>query len=268
MSKNKFLPLLLITSFLFVAAGCTAQRTPPAGAFPPGGQSTTAATATTTSQPATEAATATPESSNGSPVATQDFISLLVTQAYSQVTLTPHATQVAPTEAATAMDIPAGIAQYLTPTPTLDPAPASVIFTKPIQITNAVNAADCKIRSVGDCTTVMQAGNTLFFTFTFGVEGAQSFKWSDAAVVVTRNGAAYTWSQTGNMLVKAPDFTKDESWTLNVGQSAKFAGSLDNAQPGSYTAELMMCTLSPEECSAGQGWQSVGGEAIHFVIEP
>jgi hypothetical protein len=251
---------------MLAAAGCSTPPLGPRGAQLPGTQSTSMTVASAIGLPATETGrVATVTEAAAAP--TQDMISLLVTQAYSQVTVTPRATEPVLVTSTPTLQSPINIAHFSTPTPTQASALASVIFSEPVQITNAVNTADCKIRGVGDCTTTMQAGNTLFFTWTFGVQGPQSFSWGQAAVVVARNGETYTWTQTGNMLVSAPDSTKDEYWTLAVGQSAQFAGSLDNPEPGQYTARLMMCTLSPAECNAGQGWQNVGGAAIRFVIE-
>lgn len=192
---------------------------------------------------------------------------MLVTQAYMQVTPAPQTTQSPPAET-TPVSVPSDIARLLTPTATLDPAPASVIFSEPILITNAVNTADCKIRNFGDCTPTMRSGETLFFTWTFGVRGAGTFDWGQAAVAITRDGQAFKWAQVGNGLVRPPTADTNESWTLQVGQSAKFAAGLEDAQAGYYTAQLVMCTLSPNECNAGQGWQNVGGEAINFVVTP
>lgn len=191
---------------------------------------------------------------------------MLVTQAYRQFTPAPQMTQSSPSTAATSVTVPSDIARLLTPTATLNPAPASVIVGEPILIANAVNTADCKIRKAGDCTPTMPAGETLFFTWTFGVEGGVTFNWGQAAVVITRNGQAFKWTQVGNVLGQVPD--SNESWTLLNGQTAKFTAGLDNAAPGYYTARLVMCPLSPDKCDAGQGWQNVGGEAINFVITP
>ena len=232
-----------------------------------GGAPTRAATVISTSLPVSAADTATSVAGRTSPPI-QDVISMLVTQAYFQVTPIPQVTQSPLSTAATAATVPENIARLLTPTATLDPAPDSVIFSEPILIANAVNTADCKIRNVGNCTPAMQAGVTLFFTWTFGVQGAEAFNWGQAAVAITRDGQPLSWTLVGNGLVLSPDSAKNQSWTLQVGQAAQFRAGLENAQRGYYTARFLMCMLSPNECSAGQGWQNVGGEAINFVIGP
>lgn len=196
---------------------------------------------------------------------TLGFTDYLLTQAYSAFT-----PQAAPTEIVitpTAARTGGSLAATATPAPAA-PAAASPYLAEPIQIPNAVNSADCKIRDLGDCSTTMSPGVTVFFTFTFGVAGDQKFSWGNAAVVVARDGQQFAWSQVGDGLVAAPDFTKNEGWTLNVGQQAEFRSGLENIQPGHYTARLAMCTLSPDECDAGRGWQNVGGDAIDFVISP
>lgn len=222
-----------------------------------------AATATSTALP-TIAVVAAATGSDRASSPTQDVISMLVTKAYQRATPAARATQLPRSTPAAIWSIPSSIARLLTPTATLDPAPALVIFGEPTLIPNAVSTADCKIRNVGDCTPRMQAGVTLFFTWTFGVRSAETFNWGQAAVVITRDGHPVSWTLTGNGLVLVP--ANDQSWTLRAGQSAKFAAGLENAQRGYYEARLLMCMLSPEECSAGQGWQNVGGEAIHFVV--
>jgi hypothetical protein len=267
MSTRKLLLTIVIVSCLILVTGCSgfAGQTLPrntAGEAP-----TRTPTAVSTSLPVTAAATATPSAGRTSPP-TQNVISILVTQAHLQVTPIPRMTQPPlPTAAATSI-VPPDIARLLTPTATHNPAPASVIFSEPIQIANAVSAADCKIRKGGDCTPVMAAGQTLFFTWTFGVQGERSFQWGQAAIVVTRDGETIQWTQAGNGLVRPPNPDTNESWTLNVGQSAEFAGGLENAQPGYYTARLMMCLLSMSECNEGKDWQPVGGESINFLITP
>jgi hypothetical protein len=194
-------------------------------------------------------------------------ISELVTQAYILLTPAPRSTQPPLLTAGAVSTLPPNVAALLTPTATLNPAPASVIFSEPILIPNAVNTADCKIRNGGDCAPMMQADTTLFFTWTFGVRGATPFEWGQAAAVITRNGQPFKWTQVGNM-ARVPNPDKNESWTLNVGETAAFSAGLDNAQPGYYAARLVMCRLSLAECNQGQGWQNVGGDTINFVITP
>ncbi len=251
-------------ALLFIA-GCVRFAGP---RFPgaPNGTPPFRNTARPTTLPPTSQTTSTPEA-NRTPVPTVDFVSLLVTQAYQSVTLRPRITE-SPTATAAINSTSANAASRPTPTATLNPAPAFVIFSTPIQIANAVSTADCKIRKGGDCAPIMAAGQTLFFTWTFGVRGEGSFQWGQAAIVVTRDGETIQWTQAGNGLVRPPDPDKNESWTLNVGQSAEFAGGLENAQPGYYTARLMMCLLSMSDCNAGKGWQPVGGESINFLITP
>jgi len=265
MTTRKFFTTILIVSAIIVIAGCSVVARQTVTGNTAGGAPTRAVTAVSTRLPATTAATTTPPPARTSPP-TQDVISMLVTQAYMQFTPAPQTTQSSSSTAATSAIVPSDIARLLTPSATLNPGPASVIVGEPILIANAVNTADCKIRKVGDCVPTMQAGETLFFTWTFGVEGGVTFNWGQAAVVITRNGQAFKWTQVGNVLGQIPD--TNESWTLLNGQTVKFTAGLDNAEPGYYTARLVMCTLSPDECDAGRGWQNVGGEAISFVVTP
>jgi hypothetical protein len=201
------------------------------------------------------------------PVPTQDLQSYLLTQAYSaftpQASATPLTTEVAPTVAATARPASGGPAPTATPvTPTAVP----VLYpAETVQIPNAYNTAQCEIRNFGDCTVTMSSGVTVDLTYTFDVAGNQ-FTFGDAAVVTTKDGKQYAWSQSGNSLVKPPDFTKDESWVLNGGQQAEFHTGLENLQPGHYTARLYICTGTPQQCSAGQGWTNVGGQVVNFTI--
>ncbi len=265
MTTRKLLFSILIIATLIVTAGCAAIARRTAIGNTGSGAPTRAATTVSTRLPATAAATPTPGLAR-TPPPTEDVISMLVTQAYMRVTPATQTTRSSPATTATSVVVPPHIARLLTPTATLNPAPAAVIFSEPILVANAVNAADCKIRNVGDCTPTMQAGETLFFTWTFGVEGGVTFNWGQAAVVIIRNGQEFKWAQVGNVLGQIPE--AHESWTLLNGQTAKFTAGLDNAQPGYYTARLVMCTLSPDECDAGQGWRNVGGEAIRFVVTP
>jgi len=263
-SRKLFLTGSLVSAFLLIA-GCTrfvGPRLPPTpdGAPPPTN------TARATSLPVTLEATP-PHQASRTPIPTVDFVSQLVTLAYQSVTLTPRAPEL-PATTAVANNTSTNAASFPTATATLNPAPASVVFSEPIQIANAVSTADCKIRKVGDCTPVMPASETLFFTWTFGVKGEGTFQWGQAAIAVTRDGETIQWTQTGNGLARPPNPDKNESWTLLVGQSAKFAGGLENAKPGYYTARLMMCLLSMNECNEGQGWQPVGGESINFLVTP
>jgi hypothetical protein len=263
MHKYRTISIAITSAALLVVAGCTRFT---GNNFTNGRTRTPTATAVAikSTPPPTLAATATSDATRV-PAVTQNILGLLLTQAYSQITPAPTATEpnAAVTTAPTMLVSTGGA---VPPTAESDRVPASLILNEPIQIENAINTVDCKIRGVGDCATSMQAGNTIFLTWTFGVGGDRAFHWGQAAVVITRDGETFKWSQAGNGLVKPP--AKDAGWTLNVGQSAKFAGSLDNAQPGYYVARLWMCTLTTTECNAGQGWQSVGGEAVQFVIVP
>ena len=266
MTRRKLLFTVLIAS-LIVVAGCARFIGRPIVGTTTGGASTNAPAPTSTPFPPTAAGTATPEVGY-TPPPTRDVIGELVTQAYILVTPAPRSTQ-PPTTTAMPLTVPPGINRLLTPTATLNPAPGSVIVSEPILIANAVNTADCKIRDVGNCTPTMREGVTVYFTWTFGVRGAGTFDWGQAAVVITRNGQALKWTQTGNGLVRRPpDPEKNESWTLLVGQMAEFRAGLENAQPGYYVARLLMCRLSMAECNQGQGWQNVGGDAINFVVTP
>ena len=251
----------LFSTMVIISVGLAACGTAPA---PTTIRAPTDAPATAV--PATDSPTSTAAPTTSLTAApTLGFTDYLLTQAYSAFT-----PQAAPTEIVvtpTATHTGGSVAATATPAQAV-PAAASLYLAEPIQIPNAVNSADCKIRDLGDCTTTMPPGVTVFFTFTFGVAGAEKFSWGNAAVVVARDGQQFAWSQVGNGLVTAPDFTKNESWTLNVGQQAEFRSGLENIQPGHYTARLAMCTLSPDECDAGQGWQNVGGDAIDFVINP
>ncbi|HLB49992.1 MAG TPA: hypothetical protein VJL59_23475 [Anaerolineales bacterium] len=197
------------------------------------------------------------------PAPTFDFGSYLLTQAYAQ--FTPETT-VTPFPTSPGASVSAGSnTQAISATPT-PPSfiPASVIFSEPINIPDAVNTAECKIRKSGDCAPSMQRGLTLFFTFKFGVRGSEPFQWGNAAVVISRDGQAFKWFQSNNGLKPPPE--EDEPSTLLVGEVAEFQAGLENAQPGLYIVQLVMCRLTVEECNAGSGWQNVGGDAIQFII--
>jgi hypothetical protein len=201
---------------------------------------------------------------------TQDFSSYLLTQAYSAFTPQPGATEIVVTPTATATRAAGGSAASggRATTAPATALPAGLYVAEPIQIPKAVNSAACTIRNQGDCTKTMPAGVTVDFVFTFGYSANQTFSWGDAAISVSRDNKQIAWSQVGNMFSKPPDFTKNESWSIKVGQTAQFAYGMEKLQPGHYTARLAMCTATPQECSAGQGWQNVGGDAIDFVITP
>jgi hypothetical protein len=154
----------------------------------------------------------------------------------------------------------------VTPTAPANAVPASAIISEPIVLTNAVNTADCKIRNMGDCTPTMPVGTDLYFTWTFGYHSPQRFTWGNAAVIITRDGQPFVWTQVGNGLKKPPP--KDVGWILSNGQTAEFRAGMEDVQPGAYKAWLVMCTLSPFECNDGKGWQEVGGDTINFVITP
>ncbi len=98
------------------------------------------------------------------------------------------------------------------------------------------------------------------------MRGSQPFIWGNAAVSITRDGAPFQWSQEGNGLLPSPK--ENESALLCVGDHAEFRAGTKNIQPGSYTARLVMCTLTPADCNAGKGWQNVGGDVINFLIAP
>jgi hypothetical protein len=266
MRLSKSLPMILFSISVFILAACSGAPTRPGFNGPPlDGPGNVEASETATSMPIAVVPTETSVISDNTPIPTQDLIGLLVTQAYAGVT--PNATEPAPTSTpVTSSNIQANYVG-LTPTATLEAAPAAVIVSQPIQIANAVNTVDCKIRKVGDCTPMIAKDNTFFLTWSFGVEGAQSFQWGQAAVVVTRNGDPYSWTLTSDVYLPTPDASKNEKWLLNVGQTAQLSGSVDNAQPGYYTAKLMMCLLTPNECNAGQGWQDVGGDTVNFVVQ-
>ncbi len=256
--------VFILGLFALSLAACVRGRVLLTGSAPSTPQPT-AAPFTRTAAP-TSVPTQPPIESVGgqTPEPTFDFPSYLLTQAYAAYTPAPSETPLA-APAVTATRVPDNLFIF-TATPAPTSASTSVILIEPIQIPNAVNTADCKISRVGDCAPTMNAGVNLFFTWKFGVRGSESFSWGNAAVVVVRDGAQFRWTQVGNGLVKPPGI--DQGWSLRVGQMAEFRAGLEKAQPGHYTARLLMCALSPIECNAGQGWQNVGGEAIDFVITP
>ena len=88
--------------------------------------------------------------------------------------------------------------------------------------------------------------------------------WGMAAVSIDKDGQSYRWFEANNGLKPPPE--EDESPKILNGENAEFRAGLDNLPPGSYTARLMMCQLTPAECLAGSGWQAVGGQSIQFTI--
>ncbi|MBM4424146.1 MAG: hypothetical protein FJ030_12290 [Chloroflexi bacterium] len=82
----------------------------------------------------------------------------------------------------------------------------------------------------------------------------------------TPQATATALPQPSSTLHPPPD--EDENSILFVGKVAEFQAGLDNAQPGQYTARLVMCPLNVAECNEGKGWQNVGGDSINFVITP
>lgn len=247
----------LILVILTLATGLAACTTVPATTSVPASTKTPLAQPPQNDPPATLAPT-----TAYTPIPTVDFVSYLVTQAYQNYTPEPPATDTA--EPPTPV-VYSGPVVAASPTAVISTA-SSVYLNEPIQIANAVNTADCKIRNVGNCTPAMKTGISTYFTWTFGVQSSQIFSWGQAAVVIVRDGQQIVWTQVGNGLQRPPG--KDKGWTLRAGQKAEFRAGLEKLQPGHYTARLAMCTLSPTECNAGQGWQNVGGEAIDFVITP
>lgn len=255
---RRLIPIALAASLALAACGAPPTQT----------ATRPTQTSAATNVPATDAPAPTLEPTTVYTAApTQDLQSYLLTQAYSaytpQATATPLTTEVAPTVAATSR--PASGEPLPTATPVTPTAVPVLYPSEPIQITNAYNTATCEIRDFGDCTVNMSSGVTVYLTYTFDVAGNQ-FNFGDAAVVTTKDGAQYAWSQSGNSLVKPPDFTKDETWTLSGGQQAEFHAGLENLQPGHYTSRLYICTGTPQQCSAGQGWTSVGGQVVSFTI--
>jgi hypothetical protein len=189
------------------------------------------------------------------------MVSYLVTQAYANTTPEPAATLAPATTEA-----PVTVGSAPTATATTASAPQSLITSEPVAIPNAVNTATCLVSGVGPCSPTLPKGASLFFTWTFGVRGSQPFTWGNAAVSITRDGAPFQWSQVGNGLLPAPK--ENESALLRVGDHAEFRAGTENIQPGLYTAHLVMCTLTPVDCSAGNGWQNVGGDVINVLIVP
>lgn len=263
---------VLLVSTIALAACSQAPAPNGQGGFPTqasnnSGNGNSAAAATQTDSPTETAAPSTVAAA----APTQDFSSYLLTQAYSAFTPQPGATEIVVTPTATATTSPAGGSGSSRPTAIPPTAlPADLFVKEPIQIAGAVNTATCTIRNIGDCTKTMSGtpsrGPTVDVIFTFGFTGDQVFKWGDAAVSVTKDGKQIAWSQVGNMYVKPPDFTKNESWSIKVGQTAQFDYGLENLQPGHYTVRLAMCTSSPQDCANGQGWQNVGGDAVDFNV--
>jgi len=262
MTRLKTTLFLLLVIIAVVAAACSPAPTLPSVAATPtlAGSATPAPTRRPTTEPV-----------GYTPLPTRDLINDLVTLAYTLVTPAPRRTQTPATVAASPTTTVTGSNRSATSTAPLNTAPSSVIIAdviiaEPILIQNAVNTADCKIRNIGDCTPTMKSGVDLYFTWRFGVETSGVFQWGQAAVVITKDGQPLTWTQVGNGLVRPPG--KDVGWKLTAGKTAEFRAGMEDVTPGSYTARLVMCTLSPIECNANQGWQNVGGEAITFVIVP
>jgi len=256
---RRFIPIILAASVVLAACGTNAPT-----------QTTVRPTtvAASPSEVATDGAVPTlAPTTNYTPAPTADLGAYLLTQAYAAFTPQASATPLAVTPQASATVATTHVASGPLPTATpVTPTAVPVLYVKePIQIPDAFNTADCKIRDFGDCTVTMQSGITVFLTYTFDVASTH-FNFGDAAVVTTKDGQQFSWTQSGNSLVKPPDFTKDETWSLNAGQQAVFNAGLENLQPGHYTSRLYICTGTPQQCSAGQGWQSAGGEAVNFII--
>lgn len=270
--------LAFLVPLALIAAAC--QSGPAPTGTPRAGRTRTrvAADVTQNAPEATATLAATSDTAGSqeltsTPPATQDLQSYILTQAYSQYTpiasLTPQpqTTGVVVSPAAgsqSSLHITSSI-PLDTPTPHFD-APASVIVSGPVAIANAINTATCIINGVGDCTSTIPQGSAVYFTWNFGVQGSQAFSWGNAAVVVQKDGQPYKWFQANNTAKPAP--ADGQMSTLAVGDQAVFRGGIDNIQPGTYSAKLVMCLASVEECNAGTGWQDVGGDTVQFVVNP
>lgn len=221
----------------------------------------TAAPAPTTASTDSAASTSQP---------TLDLQGYILTQAYSnftpmpQATLVPQPTNSAATHASSSGS-EAGTSGVPLDTPTQGfAAPASVIVSGPVSIAGGINQVTCVIDGVGDCTTVVPQGDNVYFTWSFGVQGSQAFKWGDAAVVVQKDGQQFKWFQANNSALPPP--ADGQIAILAVGDRALFRGGVDKVQPGTYTAKLEICLGSVEQCNAGTGWQDVGGDTVRFVV--
>jgi len=267
----KRLAFFLVPLVLLVAA---CQSAPPASGTPRAGRTRTRVPteAAVTSLPevtGTAAPSGTSEATaGGTPQPTFDFQGFILTQAYSKFTSMPGATAVPPptnvTQSQSSVAVTSSV-PLATATPHFS-APASVIVSGPVAIANAINTAECVINGVGACTSTIAEGASVYFTWHFGVQGSQAFKWGNAAVVVQKDGQQFKWFQANNTAKPPP--AAGQISTLAVGDQALFRGGLDNVQPGSYSAKLVICQASVEECDAGTGWQDVGGDTVQFVVNP
>jgi hypothetical protein len=264
--RRQSLVSLIIFGLAILACGGQFVR----GGGPPGLQPLATDTRAPTRAVPTQAPSLTPPGPR-TPAPTLDLGAFLLTEAFAGHT-PPATTGVESTAATAPATAPAG--GTLNPLPTLagtplnapTAAPTLVIASSPVLIPNAVNTATCKIRNLGDCTPSMARGVTLFFTWTFGVQGSETFQWGNAAVIVDRDGQPFKWSQANNGLRPPPK--EGESSRLLTGQQAEFRAALESAEPGAYTARLTMCLNPVADCNAGTGWQDVGGDTIQFVIRP
>ncbi len=254
---------------LIMTLGLAACGAPPTQRAAPTSSNSSQGGAPTT-EPSTDVPVPTLEPTTAyTPGPTTDFSAYLLTQAYAAYTPQASATEL-PTTPFPATQTPVigtssgGLAA--TAAPTQPPAPVSLILQEPTQIPTSYITADCKIRDIGDCTSSMSSGITVFLQYTFSVAG-QKYSWGNAAVTTTKDGQQYAWQLVGNALLKKqPDATKNEMNTMTPGGTAIFNAGLGNLQPGHYTARLAICPNTPDLCSAGVGWQNVGGQAVNFVI--
>lgn len=203
------------------------------------------------------------------PVPTRDVAQLLLTQAYSIVTPAAAISAVptsAPTQAHTATGASGAPAIASTGGTT---GTSAITFSEPVLLSGATNTAVCAMKyldTAEGCVSPTRSGADLYFTFTLGVQGSGAFRYGSAAVSVTRNGEPFQWILTSDTQTSAPDPRSNIQWSLPVGAKAAFRAGLDEVSAGQYVARLTVCTLTPDECAAGRGWQAVGGEAIAITI--
>jgi hypothetical protein len=263
---KRFLAILI--SLMVLLAACQSPavtNTPRPGRTRtrvPSGSPTTLPQDTATVAPTTAA---TDSSAASTPQPTFDFQGFILTQAYSKFTPPPGSTP----QPQSTIVTPSGAVTSSVPLDTATPhfsAPAAVIVSGPVSISNAINKATCVINGVGDCTPTISLGASVYVTWTLGIQGSQAFKWGNAAVVFQKDGKQFKWLQANNSAQKPPE--AGQISTLAVGDQAIFRGGLDNIQPGAYSAKLVICLASVEQCNAGAGWQDVGGDTVRFAVNP
>jgi len=260
--------IMAILAAIIVAACGSAVRIP---GVPGGGNTRTRATRT----PAPTVGALDPSASAQTaftPIPTYDVVSKLVTQAYALYTPTPgSAATKAPAATAVATAAPSN-SGALDPAPTavggIIVVPSSVIVSETVNFANFTNTATCGIKQIGDCTPLMKPNQDIYMTWKFTNNSVRTFTYGDAMVTIVRDGQAFANIQTVNGATRTLPPDKGAKWELKVGEIAEFRAGIDKTQAGTYNARLMICTNTPADCSAGNGWQRVGGSYVNFTVAP